>query len=431
MVLRDEPDIATVTRLLRQIASGKYEPVAPSDDASSDLSEFTKAINGLAEQRDEIVRSYNDDLKRSEGRLRGIIESTPVGICITNEDGYYEYMNPTYCRLYQYQPEELIGNHFTIVVPPKHREELIRLHDEFMGRRYELRGEWEVRKKDGTLMSIIADAAYIIDVDGRPKKVTFVLDISERKRAEQMLTETVSRLNEEIRQREELEKVKVQVERMIRHDLRNPLNGIIAAAEILMTDEISQDHRELCMIIRESGRKLNTMLSSSMDLIKMEEGTYELKPQPVNLITVLQEVRRECEPLAANTGVAMQFVVDGEPIAWSDQRLMEGEKLYLADALANLTRNAIEASGDGDTVEISLDSGDPHALTIHNSGVVPEEIREVFFERYATSGKKNGTGLGTYVAALITRIHNGTIDYTTAETKGTTVKVILPRKQRP
>ncbi|MFW6312968.1 MAG: sensor histidine kinase, partial [Spirochaetota bacterium] len=243
------------------------------------------------------------------------------------------------------------------------------------------------------------------------------------------LHETVEQLNDEIHRREELEKVKVQVERMIRHDLRNPLNGIIAAAEILMVDELNNEQRELCMIIRESGRKLDSMLSSSMDLIKMEEGTYVLHPQPVNLIAVLGEVRREVEPLAGNTGVEVDFRVDGELVRWNAQLPIEGERLYLADALANLIRNAIEASSDGDTVDVRVTTGDEYRIEIHNTGAVPEEIRPIFFDRYATSGKANGTGLGTYVAALITRVHNGRIDFTTSETDGTRVFLHLPRRQ--
>lgn len=427
--MRDRPDLQTVTTLLRSISTGRYEPVDVDGDAPADVREFARVVNSLAEQRDELLRAYNEDLKRSEARLRGIIESTPVGICITDENGYYEYVNPTYCRLYGYEANELIGNHFTLVVPEPNRDRLIHLHSEFMGRRYELRGEWEVLRRDGTPMAIIADAAYIIDVDGRPKKVTFVLDISERKRAEEKLQETVGQLNEEIRQREELEKVKGQVERMIRHDLRNPLNGIIAAAEVLMVDDLSEEQRELCTVIRESGRKLDSMLSSSMDLIRMEEGSYVLQPQPVNLVSVLSEVRRELEPLAGNTGVEVEYSVDGSPISWSSQLVVEGEKLYLSQAIANLVRNAIEASDDGDTVHVRLTTGDEYELEIHNRTAVPEDVRDVFFDRYATSGKNNGTGLGTYVAALVTRVHHGNIAFTTSEEDGTRVTVRLPKRQ--
>ncbi len=426
--MHENPDLSAVTRLLRSVITGTYEPLAEGD-GSSEYREFTETLNALADQRDELVRSYNEDLRRGEARLRQIIESTPVGICITTEDGFFEYVNPTYCRLYGYDPSELIGNHFTMVVPEENRERLSHLHAEFMGRRYELRGEWSVVRKDGTPLAIIADAAYIIDVDGRPKKVTFVLDISDRKRAEKALEGTVLRLNDEIARREELEKVKAQVERMIRHDLRNPLNGVIAAAELMMVDELSAEHRELCMVIRESGRKLDSMLSSSMDLIRMEEGSYVLRAGPVNLVQVLQEVRREIEPLAASIGVDVVFETDGEPISWSAHLPLEGERLYLSQALANLIRNAVEASADGDVVTVRVTTGESYHVSVHNRTPVPAEMRPVFFDRYTTSGKKNGTGLGTYMAAIITKTHNGTIGFTSSDEEGTIVTVQLPGKQ--
>jgi len=427
--MKESPGLDLVTQLLKQLLSGKYRPEPLQEEAKRETLQFYDLLNRLAAQKSDLIEHYNEDLKRSETRLRNIIESTPVGICITDEHGYFEYMNPTYCRLYGYTPEEILGKHFTLVVPERLRDELSHLHAEFMGRRYELRGEWEVVKKDGTPMSILADAAYIIDIDDRPKKVTFVLDISERKRSEKLLAETVERLNEEIRRREELEVVKNRVERMIRHDLRNPLNGIFAAAELLMTDELDSQQKELCMIIRESARKLDSMLSSSMDLIRMEEGSYELRPEPINLVDVLREVGREVEPLAANQGVDVSFIHGSASLSWNDQLPIYGERLYLADALSNLLRNAVEASGQGDTVTVTVEADQGYKISIHNHGVVPAEVRDVFFERYATSGKKNGTGLGTYVAALITRVHHGEIGFSSAGNQGTVVWMRLPAGQ--
>lgn len=420
--------LGEIEKLLRRQLDDNFTTISANeyDDTSRSIVEMLNALNN---QRSELTQRHTTDLDESEKRLRRIIESTPVGICITNEDGIYEYVNPTYCRLYGYDERELIGNSFLIVVPAEHREELARLHAEFMGRRYELRGEWSVVKKGGLPMSILADAAYIIDTDHRPKKVTFVLDITERKRAEELLEQTVEQLNLEIQRREILEQTKNEVERMIRHDLRNPLNGIMAAAEILMADDLSDEQRDLCVMIRESGGKLNSMLSASMDLVRMERGSYVLKAEPVDLCAVLKTVRQEMRPLAGSEGVTVAFILDGEPMDWDSKLPLEGETLYVADLFANVIRNAVEGSKRGDTVTVKLTSGETYEISIHNTGVVPDEIRDIFFERYATAGKKSGTGLGTYVAALITKVHNGTIAFETDEQKGTTVRISLPQTQ--
>ncbi|NJN65564.1 MAG: PAS domain S-box protein [Chloroflexaceae bacterium] len=124
-------------------------------------------------------------LRASEERLRTIIEKIPVGVCITSEQQRFEYANPAYCQIYHYMPDELIGQPFTIVVPPENRQHAADLHDAFMREGTEIRGEWHVVTREGTPLTVLADAAAIIGEDGRPKKVTFAMDITALKQAEQ------------------------------------------------------------------------------------------------------------------------------------------------------------------------------------------------------------------------------------------------------
>ncbi|TVQ37984.1 MAG: PAS domain S-box protein [Spirochaetaceae bacterium] len=422
-------DRQEIMQLLDSLVNGSYRELSPERYPDHEEREIVRLVNMLYRQRQQIQQSWSESLQRSEKRLREVIETTPVGICITNADGIFEYVNPPYCRLYQYRPEELLGKHFTLVVPESERGRLSELHGEFMGRRWELRGEWTVQRKDGSQLSILADAAYIIDIDERPKKVTFVVDITDRKRAEQQLHETVARLHNEIEERKRIEKIKREVERIIQHDLRNPLNGILTATELLLRDDLTESQKELALLIRDSGRKLNTMINSSMDIVRMEEGSYELALQDLNLFDILSDCRAETIGLARKYDVALIFEVDGRAIDWNAQFSVHGEEIYLEDLLVNLIRNAVEASKPGDQVRISVTTGDPYRIDIHNPAVVPAEIRGSFFERYSTFGKPNGNGLGTYIARLIARVHGGDVDFTTNETEGTHLTVTLPRSQ--
>jgi signal transduction histidine kinase len=70
-------------------------------------------------------------------------------------------------------------------------------------------------------------------------------------------------------------------------------------------------------------------------------------------------------------------------------------------------------------------------VAISNAGAVPARIRDCFFEKYATAGKKDGTGLGTYGARLIAETHGAKIAMTTSEEAGTTVTVSFPRPRQP
>lgn len=387
----------------------------------------TKHISGLSAPAEAISPESN--------RLWHILDAIPIGVCITDHGGRFEYVNPHYRRLYGYSSEQLLGRHFTLVVPDSDKERLSHLHNAFIeagGGAGELRGEWNVHRADGTPLTILADAAYLEDTEGKPKKVTFVVDITERKHMEGELQDTISELHGEIQERRRLEATKQEVERMMRHDLRNPLNGILTAADLLLREDLPESRRELVLAIRDSGHRLDTMISSSMDYVRMEEGSYELDPQPVNLLDVFRAVESQLSSILSGSTVELSYSLDGEDIDWNSSLPMYGEVIYLEELFANLLRNAVEASHTGDTVSIRISKKEregkiyAYLVDVHNTMAVPEAVRERFFERYATSGKKAGNGLGTYIASLIARTHNGTIRFETDEETGTDVYVELP-----
>ena len=78
-------------------------------------------------------------------------------------------------------------------------------------------------------------------------------------------------------------------------------------------------------------------------------------------------------------------------------------------------------------ITISLSYEDSLALIcIHNQGIVPKDIQESFFEKYATAGKNRGTGIGTYSAKLIAETLDGKISMTSSKAKGTNIFIHLP-----
>jgi len=95
--------------------------------------------------------------------------------------------------------------------------------------------------------------------------------------------------------------------------------------------------------------------------------------------------------------------------------------------LVNLIKNALEAlPGPGETtVSISLDG--QVRVDIANPGEVPAEVRDRFFEKYATAGKDAGTGLGTYSARLMARAMGGDVELDCSRPGQTTVSVRFVR----
>jgi len=103
-----------------------------------------------------------------------------------------------------------------------------------------------------------------------------------------------------------------------------------------------------------------------------------------------------------------------------------GVPSLLENLFVNLIKNAVEATPENGTVRVGVSSEGAHIIDIHNQGVIPKEIRPSFFDRFASSGKRGGTGLGTYSAKLIAKAHSGDVSFTTSDEDGTHVIVTLP-----
>jgi signal transduction histidine kinase len=106
-----------------------------------------------------------------------------------------------------------------------------------------------------------------------------------------------------------------------------------------------------------------------------------------------------------------------------------GDELLCYSLFGNLVKNAIEAAPEGGTVAVvyHADEEGYGTVTITNPGAVPASIRDCFFDKFMTAGKKGGTGIGTYSAKLLTEVQNGRIEMATSdEANETTLTVSLP-----
>ncbi|MFN3427094.1 MAG: PAS domain S-box protein [Candidatus Thermochlorobacter sp.] len=118
-------------------------------------------------------------LDDSEQLLTLIYESAKVGFCITDERGNFVSVNASYCKIYGYEREELIGKHFTMLLPESIRQKAAQLHDEFIAGNPEGSGLWCVQRKDGTEMQVYVTAERLVSKTGKCYKVTTVTPISD------------------------------------------------------------------------------------------------------------------------------------------------------------------------------------------------------------------------------------------------------------
>lgn len=250
------------------------------------------------------------------------------------------------------------------------------------------------------------------------------LVVRARVRTQMALLRARRELEENNRELREAARLREDVERMTRHDLKSPLNAIINLPDLIRVQEreLSEKQIEFLEMIKASGYRMLAMINASLDLFKMERGIYPFQPEDVDLLEVIDRIFHE-----NGFGVEKRPTVDlwlgDRPAEDGDQFRIRGEHLLCYSMLSNLIDNALEASPEGERVAVTLVPGERPTVRIRNRGTVQPEIRDRFFEKYVTAGKRKGTGLGTYTARLIAEVHGGEIWLDTSEEGVTTVGV--------
>ena len=217
------------------------------------------------------------------------------------------------------------------------------------------------------------------------------------------------------------------VERIMQHDLKGPLTTIIGMPTLLLNKEnITPQQKETLSLIKEAGYLMLNMINSSLDLYKMETGSYQYKPQLIDLLQVIRKVLTESHNLSVAHEIGIKLTLNGVEPAEGDKFMVMAEELLSHTMLSNLIKNAVEASPAGATVDVALDTveGKP-TVRVSNSGEVPADVRPRFFEKYVTAGKDAGTGLGTYSAYMAARTQGGTISLDDSQPGTTMITVQL------
>lgn len=266
--------------------------------------------------------------------------------------------------------------------------------------------EHRLRRADGSYLWVRGEGIAQVGPDGRTHRfLVSYIDITHLREMNLALAESV-RLREE-------------VDRIGRHDLKTPLNSVIAIPRLMReTGRLNAEDNELLAFVEQAGMRLLDLVNLSLDMFRMEQGNYPFRPQAVDLRELLSKVARDLRAHADSKHVVIR--VEGPALYAS------GEELLCYSMFGNLAKNALEASPEGGELRMTMSEEEGGIrVDIHNAGAVPEAIRAKFFEKYSTAGKSGGTGLGTYSARLMARTQGGDISLRTSEAHGTTLSVFL------
>jgi len=364
-----------------------------------DLDEFTRLNNELVNAQRDLAR-INLELQRQESRFRSLLREVLVAIAVVDLNGITRFVNASCSALFGVAEEDMLRRRFPL---------------EFGCEPLISSGEYAAavaKRPDGTAIPIEI-ACVRSSWEAEPVHVLALHDVSARVQAEAD---------------------RADVERILQHDLRAPLTAIINLPQVMRMDSgITPEHHEYLNYIEAAGQRMLRMITQSLDLHRMERGEYQAERVMADLLVTVREVMTELSSLAQGKRVEVRLMVNGADPAPGRRVAVSGAPLHIACVVANLLSNALEAAPEGSQVSLNLEDeptrgqGDGFVrLSIRNLGAVPEDFRARFFEKYATHGKRGGTGLGTYSARLIARAYGGDVAFDCGDGASTTLTVRLP-----
>ncbi|MEF7614074.1 hybrid sensor histidine kinase/response regulator [Aquincola sp. MAHUQ-54] len=210
---------------------------------------------------------------------------------------------------------------------------------------------------------------------------------------------------------------------VLTHDLRTPLQAMLAGAELIRRKSADADARHAAEGIRSSGQRMSRMITQLLDFSRIRSGSLQLDKAHADLgvlcAAVLEEVRQ------ARPQTRIELSMQGDLTGSFDaDRLMQ--------VIANLVTNAAQHGRADEPISVRLDGTHPAQLVaeVSNAGELPQAVQarlfEPFRERSASSG---GLGLGLYIVAQFMQAHGGEVDGRSGGDGRTVFRFTLPRGQ--
>ena len=258
---------------------------------------------------------------------------------------------------------------------------------------------------------------------GEREVIAVLRDISERKSQDRAI-ETARA------ESERSDAAKIRFIATMSHELRTPLNAIIGFSDMLTNESLELDPRrklEYAKLINDSGHHLLSVVNGILDVSKMENGNFEITPEPFTPAPAIESCADLLALKAQDAGIELTMRIAPDlPDVAADRRAFN-------QILINLISNAVKFTPRGGRVTVSARCDGPKlAVTVEDTGVGIGEsdlprLGEAFFQGRASYDRRHdGTGLGLSIVKGLVHLHGGEVDIKSRLGEGTRVTVRLP-----
>lgn len=241
------------------------------------------------------------------------------------------------------------------------------------------------------------------------------------------VNEMANNLKADIQKLKEVDQVKTEFMMIASHNLRTPIGIIKGYLELIGSQELSDDTKNIVKKIQANSERLSLFTEDILVISSIESGMDIFTKEPTPVDRLFGETLTEFQTLAEEKKI--NFVTDIEQTGMT----ISAHLIHLRSAVWNLLENALKFSNEGGEIKLSLRHVGTHIeLTIvdHGIGISSEEVTKLFtkFHRGTSTEEYNyeGTGIGLYITKLVVSAHDGDITVSSILGQGSTFTVTLP-----
>jgi PAS domain S-box-containing protein len=372
------------------------------------------------------------DLEEREKKIRRLVDANIIGIIIWDLEGRILDANDAFLGMVGYDREDVASGrlHWTSLTAPEWRDRDARTMAEL-----ELIGtvqpfEKEYSRKDGSRVPVLIGGTMF--EEDRTQGVSFVLDLTERKRAEAEARESERRYREMQMELAHANRVATtgQLTASIAHEVNQPIAAAVTNAQAALRwldarpPDLDEVRQALARIVRDAHRA-GDVIGRIRDLIKKA-------PPRTNSVDMNEAVREVIELIR---GEAVKNAVSLQMELGKGLPLIKGDRVQLQQVVLNLIINAVQAVGavahGAREVLITTAQADPNGVLVavkdSGPGLAPASLERLFEAFYTT--KPGGLGMGLSICRSIIEAHEGRVWVTANLPQGAVFQFTLPRER--
>jgi len=382
-------------------------------DRAGVLRGFGKVTRDLTERR-----AHEERVRASEERFRMLVEGVrDYAIFMLDPQGRVVSWNAGAQRIKGYQPEEIIGQHFSVFYPPEALERGWPEYELSVARkdgRFEDEG-WRVRKDKSLFWANVVITPLHGD-DGVLRGYSKVTrDMTERKHVEAL---------------EEGRRQMSEFLAMLGHELRNPLAPIRNAVHVMARKKLDPTASEWCRdVIDRQVSQLARLVDDLLDVTRITSGKITVHKEPMDLNRAVERAVESTRSMIDARKHSLKLSLSAAPV------MVDGDTVRLSQAILNLLNNAAKYTPEGGAISCSVKRENGNGvIRVRDNGIgIPRDLLPKIFELFVQGDRsldrsEGGLGIGLTLVKSLVEQHGGTVTaHSAGPGRGSEFVLRLPR----